>query len=525
MYARTFNCFQHVSRTLYFLLERVGFMSDHYLLGLDNGGTLVKAGLYTVGGSPVAFASADIVTILGKDGIVERDMTCLWEVNCQVIKEVINKAGIDSKAIIGVSTSGHGNGLYLVDENGQPIMNGIYSTDMRAKSELALLVSSGICDTIYPKIMQTLYAGQLAPLLIWLMKNEPEVLKKAKWALGCIDYIRLCLTGEAYAELTNMSAAGVMNQNSRSYDDDILALMGISECRRLFAPVAKSCDICGKVTQKAAMQTGLCAGTPVAGGFIDITACAIATGIVDTSRLCMIAGTWSINEFISKKPILSKELLLTSVYCIEDYYMITDGSMTSASNLDWFIRELFDGNKEKDNVFKIADSLVESVKPEDSSVIFLPFLYGTNVDAYAKSCFLGLSGWHTKAHMLRAVFEGIVFSHRMHIEKLLRLSDQPKAIRMAGGVAKSKVWVQMFADALQMSVEISDSSELGTMGVAMCAAVATGRYASLLDATIAFTKISHISEPDPTTKELYNKKYALYQKAIECLQPVWKEWG
>jgi L-xylulokinase len=204
--------------------------------------------------------------------------------------------------------------------------------------------------------------------------------------------------------------------------------------------------------------------------------------------------------------------------------------MTSASNLEWFVREFFESEKEKmeaqgKKVYAAADKMVETVAPEDSSVIFLPFLYGTNVDADAKSCFIGLSGWHGKAHMLRAVYEGIVFSHRMHIEKLLVLRDSPVAVRMAGGVTKAKVWVQMFADALQMPVEISDNKELGTLGVAMCAGVAVGEYGSLGKATEVFSSVSHVYQPDKSKKDIYDKKYELYKKAIECLQPIWKDWN
>jgi L-xylulokinase len=203
--------------------------------------------------------------------------------------------------------------------------------------------------------------------------------------------------------------------------------------------------------------------------------------------------------------------------------------MTSASNLEWFVREFFErereqANAQSKNVYAAADAMVECTPPEDSAVIFLPFLYGTNVDANAKSCFLGLSGWHTKAHMLRAVYEGIVFSHRMHIEKLLALRDKPEAIRMAGGVTNSGVWVQMFADALQMPVEISDNKELGTLGVAMCAGVAVGEYRSLSEASSVFSGVSHVYMPDSTKKEIYDRKYELYKKTIECLAPI-KNWN
>lgn len=502
-------------------------MGQRFLLGLDNGGTMVKAGIYSVDGSTAAFASAEIPAILGRDGYVERDMDLLWETNCRVIQDVIHKAGADPADIAGVSVSGHGNGLYLVDEDHNPVMRGIYSTDTRAREYVDRLDAAGVLDELFPKTMQTLYPGQFPPLLAWIHDHRPTVLEKAKWALGCNDYIRLCLTGEACGEITNMSAASVLDQNTRGYDDEILEKMGISRCRELLPPFVRSCEICGRVTARAAQKTGLAEGTPVAGGLIDLTACAIATGLTDVSRLCMIAGTWSINEFISREPLFSKGLLLTSVYCIDGYYLVTDGSMTSASNLEWFLREFFDSEKQQtdtQDIYSIANAMVESAGPRDSAVIFLPFLYGTNVNADAKSCFLGLSGWHTRAHMLRAVYEGIAFSHRMHIERLLALRDMPEAIRMAGGVTKSRTWVQIFADVLQMPVEISDHTELGTLGVAMCAGVAVGEYDSLYEASQVFSKTSYIYRPDRTKKDIYDKKYALYKAAIQALSPVWKEW-
>jgi L-xylulokinase len=162
-------------------------MSRQYLLGLDNGGTYVKAGLYCESGEAAAFASQEVPTILGRGGIVERDTDALWAANCAVVREVIVRAGIHPNSIACVSVSGHGNGLYLVDEALRPVMNGIYSTDMRAKGYVERFRREGILDAIYPKVMQALYPGQLPPLLAWLSDNRPELLERAKWALGCID--------------------------------------------------------------------------------------------------------------------------------------------------------------------------------------------------------------------------------------------------------------------------------------------------------------------------------------------------
>ena len=495
-----------------------------YLLGIDNGGTMVKAGLYDLDGVEIALSKTDVPAILGKDGIVERDMNVLWSVNCKVIKDVISKAGIDPEDIACISVSGHGNGLYLVDEAGDPLGNGIYSTDMRAKAYIERFEKTGVCDQIFPKIMQTLYPGQLAPLLAWMSDQRPDLISRAKWALGCIDYLRFCLTGEAFGEISNMSAGGVMDQNIRDYDNEILAAMGIGHLRTILPPVRPSCQVCGHVNAKAAGQAGLKEGTPVAGGMIDITACAIATGITDESRICLIAGTWSINEFISKRPLMAKGLLLTSVYCIDDYFMVTDGSMTSASNLEWFLRSFFESDSPGYSIYTAADEMLKSTLANESEIVFLPFLFGTNADADAKACFLGLCSWHSKAHMLRAVYEGIVFSHKMHIDKLLYLRDPPEAVRIAGGVVKSGIWLQMFADILQKPIEISSGTELGTMGAAMCAGVAAGVYPSMHDATKAFSKVVCTYLPDEANRHVYEKKYKRYQKAISCLSGLWKEW-
>lgn len=505
-------------------------MGKKYLMGLDNGGTVIKAGLYDTEGNPAAFASAEVETIIGRGGEVERDMDELWRMNARAIRECIYKAGVDPRDIIGLAVCGHGNGLYLIDKNGRPVRKGIYSSDTRAKEYLKRFMSDGTYESIQPKTMQILYAGQPTVLMAYMKDNEPEPLQKSKWALTCTDYIRFCLTGEVYGEITNISVLSAIDQNTRTYDEEVFRALGISEYMRLMPPIRQSCDICGRITKEAAAETGLAEGTPVAGGLYDAAACAIATGITDNSRLCVVAGTWSINEYICEKPVISRDLFLTSVYCIDGFYMITEGSMTSASNLEWFVRRFMGEEKLKAaeqgaNVYKIADEMAASVSPGESSVVFLPFLFGTNVNPDAKACFVGVSGWHEKRHLIRAIFEGIVFSHYSHIEKLLLYRSAPVSVRMAGGVTKSDIWMQMFADTLQLPIEVSEVSELGTSGAAMCAGVSAGAFSSLAEAAKAFTRISRTFTPDTAKKEIYEKKFNAYRKTADCLEPVWRDIG
>ncbi len=161
--------------------------------------------------------------------------------------------------------------------------------------------------------------------------------------------------------------------------------------------------------------------------------------------------------------------------------------------------------------------------PYRDTLIFLPFLYGTNAHINAKASFIGLKGGHTRKEMARAVHEGIVFSHRYHVERLLPYIDKVSSIRMAGGGAKSKDWMQMFSDIFGYKVETSEAEELGAMGVAMEAAVGTGEYDSLRQVVDKWVKIKDVYEPDIEKTKYYEEKYSVYKKILNALDSVWDD--
>jgi len=174
------------------------------------------------------------------------------------------------------------------------------------------------------------------------------------------------------------------------------------------------------------------------------------------------------------------------------------------------------------SVYEICNEMVSKIELEESNIIFLPFLFGTNVSSDSKSAFIGLKGWHTKAHVLKAVYEGIVLSHRYHLERLMYFRPKPESILISGGAARSEIWVQIFADALQIPIEVVKGSELGTLGAAICAGVATNNFESFESAIKNMVKISYICTPDPEKKEIYERKYSAYKKILKQLEPVWK---
>ena len=155
--------------------------------------------------------------------------------------------------------------------------------------------------------------------------------------------------------------------------------------------------------------------------------------------------------------------------------------------------------------------------------MFFPFLYGSNMDADATACFLGLSDRHTRGHVLRAVYEGVVFAHLTHLHRLLKFRAMPERIRVSGGAARSDVWVQMIADIFQVPVDVPEGSELGALGAAICAAVAIGEYESYQSACDAMVTFSRSYEPSAELSDVYRDKFARYKRALEALAPAWAE--
>lgn len=248
--------------------------------------------------------------------------------------------------------------------------------------------------------------------------------------------------------------------------------------------------------------------------------------VTDEEKLCVIAGTWSINEYIAKEPVTNKTVLMNSLFCLPGYYLVEESSPTSAGNHEWFtkmfLRELEDeAKKRKTSVYRIADELAAQVHPQDQNIVFLPFLYGSNYNPQARAALVGLDSSHTKAQIIRAVLEGIVFCHMEHIGKLLLNRPKPTTIRLAGGAAKSPLWVQIFADILDCPIEVIATEELGALGCAMSAAVAAGAFSDLKEAAKQMVRVKACINPVAEHVQIYKEKRNLYQRVAQSLETVW----
>jgi len=498
-------------------------------LGIDNGGTVTKAALYTQEGVELAVEAVKTEVFGEHAGFMERDMDQMREANYAVIRNLLARTGIAATDIAGIACTGHGKGLYLWGKDGRPVRPGILSTDNRAWEYPLRWQADGTADKVFAKTYQQILACQPVSLLAWLKDHEPDCIPKIQWIFECKDYVRFCLTGEAFAELTDYSGANLVNLETRAYDDGLLALFALEELRGCLPPLKASIEVCGLVSAEAAGQTGLAEGTPVMGGMFDIDACAVAVGVASPEHICMIAGTWSINEYVSPTPVKDKSVMMNSLFCLPAYYLIEECSPTSAGNFEWFVHNLLpelaaQAKAEGRNVYKVADEWVDGIPISETCPIFLPFLMASNAHPLAKATFVGLDAHHGRAQLVKSIYEGVAFSHKYHLDRLLKSRSTPvRSIRLAGGVANSPQWVRIFADVLGYPIEIVDIKETGTLGCAMNVAVSLGDYADFEQAAARMIKVREPVVPVAANVAVYAQRDALYKRILEALDPIWND--
>jgi L-xylulokinase len=380
---------------------------------------------------------------------------------------------------------------------------------------------------VFPYTIQSFWPAQPNALLAWFKKNEPKNYERIGAILMVKDYIKYRLTGEITTDFSDMSATSLMDVRNRRYSRELMALYDLEEVYEALPPLKHSSEVAGQVTRRAAEETGLAPGTPVVGGLFDVDASAIGSGVLHANQACLVAGSWSINEVITEDPIVDPELFMTTIFARPGYFLTIEGSATSATNLEWFVNqccgdERVEAKRRGISVYDVCNEEVASIPADENNIIFHPFLYGSYVQATARAGFYGLAGWHTRAHLLRALYEGVVFGHLSHVEKLRAAGAQIDSVRLAGGGSRSEVWSQMFADTIQVPMEVPGGNELGALGAALSAGIGAGIYSDYEEAVEAAVSVVRVHEPDPVNTPIYLARYAEYQRLAEVMRPAWK---
>ena len=463
-----------------------------------------------------------------KPGFTERDCEKVWEANVKVIKEVLDISMIDPEEIITVGLTAYGNGLVFVDDNIKPVYPAIVSTDDRAAELCQRFKEEGIERKLFPYTRQTIWSAQPAVLLPWFKENNKEILNKTRWILSIKDYLRYKLTDNLNGELTEASSGSLFNQDKRNYDSELFNILGIEEFFEKFPVILNSTEIGGYITKKASDETGLKEGTAVAAGYFDIDASALASGILKDDELCLIAGTWSINEFLIKDATTDydKRTNTATISYVDGYYLMEDSSPTSAGNFNWYIEKIIKGygrDLDSKQIYDMCNKMVQEKGPEESNIIFVPYLFASATDSRAKGAFMNMSALDDDASMIRAIYEGVVFSSVHHVHNLQRPLSSYRIAKLSGGITNSEVWSQMMADCLQIPIQTISGSQIGAKGAAIGAGVACGIFKNLEEGVERMVNLGKVYEPRKEYAEIYKKKYERYEIALKAVDLLGKE--
>ena len=494
------------------------------LLGIDGGLTVTKAVIFDIDGTQLSVARRNVAQSQPRAHHVERDMDGHWRVTADAIAEAIALSGRRASDIAAIAATAHGDGLYLLDADRRPLRPAILSLDSRAAGVVSAWAGS-TSEAALALTGQQPHAAAPSALLAWVKANEPGCYVRIAHVLACKDWLRFCLTGAVGTDLTE-SSTSFCDVRSQRYAPEALRLFGLSAIESALPPVSAPAEIVGYVTPEAAGLTGLRAGTPVAAGLHDVVASALGIGSHVPGAIAVVAGTYSINELLSTAPVVDARW-----FCRNGVEMGTWSHMAispaSTANYDWFLQSLCKADLRAaeasgESVHVAIAAEVDAAMTRPSTVLFHPYLYGSPYGPSGSASFLGLRGWHERGDMLRAVLEGIVFNHRVHVDALRERFAIGEA-RLTGGVSRNPAFVQLLADVLQMPVTTSRTEEAAAWGAALCAGAAAGLYASPLSDPRDLVALSQSYNPDSARRKAYESRYRLHCRIADTLGPLWPE--
>lgn len=493
------------------------------LLGVDNGLTVTKAVIFDEAGRVVSLARRRVPQQMPESRHVERDMAGLWTQTAAAIAEAIAACPRPAREIACVAATAHGDGLYLLDADRTPLGPGILSLDSRAGGVAAAWGSDGTAARALDRTGQTPHASAPSALLAWIRDNEPDRFGRIAHVLACKDWLRLCLTGRIATDLTEASTS-FTDVAAQAYADDILPIFGLQALSDALPPVLRPDALAGEVTPEAASATGLIAGTPVAAGLHDVTASALGSGGYGEGVVAIVAGTYSINETVSSAPRTDPRWFCRNGLRRGEWNSMAI-SPASAANYDWFLDTLCGAERraaEASGRSFHAEIIpqIEAAMARPSTAIFHPYLFGSPHGPVASAGFFGLRGWQDRGDMLRAVIEGIAFNHRAHVDAL-REGFAPRTARLTGGISRSPVFAQLFADVLAMPVSTTDTDEAAAWGAALCAGAAVGMFDSPRHDPRDMTGLTRTYAPDPTRSADLARRLEVFSDLGHALAPLW----
>ncbi|HEU4389063.1 MAG TPA: xylulokinase [Blastocatellia bacterium] len=490
------------------------------LLGIDVGTGGTRAIAIDASGKVVASATAEHAPFASpQPAWAEQDPRDWWRASCEAVRAVLSQ-GIRAEEIDGVGFSGQMHGAVLLDQAGEVIRPAIIWCDQRTEQECREITEKVGADRLIRLTCNPALAGFTLPKLLWVRAHEPESWTGVRSILLPKDYVRYRLTGDRATDVADASGTLLFDVSARRWSPEMLAASEINET--LLPKVFESPEVTGRISSEAASATGLKPGTPVVAGGGDQAAGATGTGIVRPGAVSATIGTSGVVFAATDRPALDpKGRVHTFCHAIPGLWHVMGVTQGAGLSLRWFRDQFGAGADDGRDPYERLCEEAATVPPGAQGALWAPYLMGErtpHLDSRARAAMVGLTASHTRAHLIRAILEGVAFSLRDSFEIFREMGVPVESIRLGGGGARSSLWRQIQADVYGHAVEIVEAEEGAAYGAALLAGVGAGVWRSVDDACDKTVRVAIRVEPRKETVELFNRQYASFRELYPALK-------
>ena len=479
------------------------------LMGVDMGTGSSKGVLTTASGEVLATAVRKHGMSLPRPGWAEVDAVQVWWQDfVDICRELAGS--IDGRPLAGLCVSGVGPCLLLADEHVEPVRPAIlYGIDMRATTQIAELTEHFGAEAILERCGKVLSTQAVGPKMRWVARHEPDLWKRARRWYNSNSYVVARLTGEYVLDHHTASQSDPLyDLRQRGWASDwVEHVAGHLEMPRLVWPE----EVVGTITAEAAAATGLPQGTPVCPGTVDAWSEAFSAGVRQPGDLMLMYG--STMFFVQVLPALVAHPLLWTTSGVErGQYTLAAGMSTSGSLTSW-VQDLTGGVTFEQLVAEAAE-----VPAGSDGLVVLPYFAGERTpifDAQARGVVAGLSLRHNRAHLFRAVYEGIAFGIRQIVEFLDGESTPISRLVAVGGGTQGGLWTQIVSDVVGRPQVVPRQTIGASYGDALLAAIGTGLVPPDTDWAVA----GRVVEPNPEARGLYDTLFSVYEDLYPATKP------
>jgi len=362
--------------------------------------------------------------------------------------------------------------------------------------------------------------GFTLPKVLWLRNHEPRAFARLAAVLLAKDFVRLRLTGTIATEPSDASGTLMFDPAHLRWSTEMVAAVGLSPS--LLPDVGGSAEVLGRVTAAAAAVTGLLPGTPVVGGGADNACGAAGVGAITPGEAVSSWGTSGTVLAPMKEPRVDPQLRAHTFCHVAPGVWYMMGVVLSAGGAFAWYRDQCARDLPEDHRDELLVDEAASVPPGADGVTFLPYLQGERTphrDAALRAAFTGLSLAHSRAHMTRAVLEGVCFALRDSLSILEQLGLAPHYLLLTGGGAQSEFIRQLQADVFGLPVTTVNREEGGAYGAALLAAVGAGAFPDLKTAVQQTLTRQPRSAPNPQIHRTYEEIYARFRTRLLAARP------